>query len=363
MRIAVYAIALNEARHVKRFIEGCQGADLVVVADTGSDDGTPEQLAKLGAHVHHIKVEPFRFDDARNAALALVPADVDICVSLDLDEVPDPGFFDKLREAWQQDTDRAWVMWDTGSIWANNNRVHCRHGYRWIKPCHEVTTLSRKRPERDIVVEALVRHKPDDTKSRAQYLDMLEWAVDEDPSDARMLAYLAREYYFHSQWDDVIETARRLDGLDTGWNIERAATWRNRGFAHQQLGDLVQAEEWYRRGVEEAPDQLDAHFAYAQFLYTQERWQECFGAASKVLTLKPDTHYLADDSMPWRMYDLLGIAAWNLGKKGSAKKYARIAAEMNPDDERLKGNLAFMVSDLVKGHINGLSDGMPDSGL
>lgn len=363
MQIAVYAIALNEAKHAERFIQGCQGADLVVVADTGSTDGTAELLTKLGATVHQIKVEPFRFDDARNTALALVPADVDICVSLDLDEVPDEGFFDKLRQQWQPDTDRAWVMWDTGSIWANNNRVHRRHGYRWIKPCHEVTTLSRKRPESEIVVEALVHHKPDNEKPRTQYLDMLEWAVEEDPHDARMLAYLAREYYFHSRWGDVIETAGRLYQLDAGWNIERSATWRNCGFAFQQLGDLVQAEEWYRRSVEEAPDQLDAWFAYAQFMYTQERWQECFDAASKVLELKPDTHYLADDSMPWRMYDLLGIAAWNLGKKGSAKKYARIATELNPDDERLKGNLAFMVSNLVKGHINGVQDGLSNPEL
>ena len=363
MKIAVYAIALNESKHVKRFVKACKDSDLIVVSDTGSTDNTYDLLVKHGVQAHKISVQPFRFDDARNVALALVPTDVDVCVSLDLDEIPEDGFFDKIRAAWQPDTDRAWVMWDTGTLWANNNRVHRRHGFRWIKPCHEVPVLSQKREEKDIIVEAFVKHAPDDSKPRTQYLGMLEWAVDEDPSDARMLAYLAREYYFHQRWEDVVRTARRLGELHTGWNVERSATWRNAGFAYQQIGDNEQAEQWYRRGTEEAPDQPEAWFAYAQFFYTQENWQDCFNAAEQGLQQKLDTHYLADESVQWRLHDLMAIASWNLGKKGSAKKHARIATEMNPDEQRLKDNFAFMVSDLAKEHSNGLQNRMSDTGL
>lgn len=363
MKIAVYAIALNEIKHVARWMEANKHADIIVVADTGSTDGTQQALRDLGAQVHQISVKPFRFDDARNAALALVPDDVDVCISLDIDEVAPKELFDKIRQQWKPDTDRAWVMWDTGSVWANNNRIHARHGYRWIKPCHEVPVKTPRSHENDIIVETVVKHLPDDSKPRSQYLGLLELAVDEDPTDARMLAYLAREYYFHSRWDDVIKTAKQLQQLDSGWYVERSATWRNCGYAYQQLGYDIHAEELYKKSTEEAPEELDAWFTYAQYLYTKERWQECYDAASKVLTLKPQSHYLADDSMPWRMYDLLAISAWNLGKKGSAKKYARIATELNPDDERLKGNYAFMISDIVKEYKNGLSNGMPDTGL
>lgn len=363
MKLAVYGIALNESKHVKRFMEACKGADLVVIADTGSTDGTPELFTQHGASVTNISVKPFRFDDARNAALALVPDDVDICVSLDIDEIPPADFFDKIREAWQPDTDRAWVMWDTGTVWANNNRVHRRHGFRWIKPCHEVPVLSQKRHENDIVVETVVKHEPDDSKPRTQYLGMLEWAVDEDPTDARMLAYLAREYYFHQRWEDVVRTAERLGSVATGWHVERSATWRNAGFAYQQLGDNEQAKKWYHRGTEEASEQPEAWFAYAQFFYTQENWQACFDAAEQGLQQKTDTHYLADESVQWRLHDLMAIASWNLGKKGSAKKHARIAMEMNPDEQRLKDNFAFMVSDLAKEYANGLQNGMSDTGL
>ncbi len=102
---------------------------------------TPVQLLQGAPNVivYQISVKPFRFDDARNAALALLPVDVDMCLSLDLDEIPQDGFFDVVRQNWTPDVNRIWVTWETGYKWQNNNRLHSRHGYRWVKPCHEVT--------------------------------------------------------------------------------------------------------------------------------------------------------------------------------------------------------------------------------
>ena len=55
-------------------------ADGVYVLDTGSTDGTAERLRALGAVVVEERVEPWRFDTARNRSLELVPEDADICV-------------------------------------------------------------------------------------------------------------------------------------------------------------------------------------------------------------------------------------------------------------------------------------------
>jgi len=357
MKIAVYGIALNEAKHVKRFMQACKGADLVVIADTGSTDGTQELFRKHEATVHDIAVVPFRFDDARNAALALVPADVDICVSLDIDEVPDPDFFDKLREAWTTETTRAFVFWDTdGQLWANNNRVHQRHGYRWIKPCHEVTATSMGTVDNEVVIETTVTHEPDNNKSRTQYLSMLKAAVDEDPNDARMWHYYIRELYFHKKWKEITEVVDVfLEGRsDTGWNIEFSATCRAAGDAYIELGQEDSALEWFLKGTRVAPDQLESWFPLAHWYYRHQQWEECLNAASNVLTLKRDSHYLVNDSVrAWRCYDLMSIASWHLGNKGSAKKYARIAFEnckpTDPDFNRLNDNYNFM----LKGQTNG----------
>lgn len=351
MKIAVYAIALNEIKNVERFMQACKGADLVVIADTGSSDGTPERFRELGAIVHHIKLEPFRFDDARNAALNLVPSDVDICVSLDIDEVPEQDFFDLIHKNWKEDTTRAWVVWDTSSRWLNNNRVHQRFGYRWIKPCHEVTVKYPPIGEKEIIIDTVVKHQPDDSKPRNQYLPLLQMAVAEDPSDARMRAYLIREYYFHNRWEDVVYETEKLftdKRVGPAWDVESAAACRGCGNSYVKLGDKNKALSWFVKGTKEAPKELEPWFALAFFYYEEKMWQECFDAANKVNELDKGTHYLIDDTVwGWRCYDLLAISSWNLGKKGSAKKWARLAVEgckeTEPDYNRLKENYTFML--------------------
>jgi Flp pilus assembly protein TadD len=79
-------------------------------------------------------------------------------------------------------------------------------------------------------------------------------------------------------------------------------------------------------------------------------WQHCYQAAIKVteLSLESRNHYVADSSMPWRMYDLLAVSCWNLDKKGSAKKYARKAVELNPNEERLMDNFNFIMVHTAK---------------
>ena len=59
----------------------------------------------------------------------------------------------------------------------------------------------------------------------------------------------------------------------------------------------------------------------------------------------------------WRAYDLLAISSWNLGKRGSAKKWARLAVEGNPTDQRLIDNYKFM----LKGQSNDTSTLTQDS--
>src|ERR1041385_2547359 len=101
MRIAVYTIALNEAQFAERWAQSTSGADYTLVADTGSTDATVTMLRQSGVTVVPITVRPWRFDDARNAALALLPSDIDVVVSLDMDEVLTSDWRQSLETSWQ----------------------------------------------------------------------------------------------------------------------------------------------------------------------------------------------------------------------------------------------------------------------
>ena len=149
MKIAVYGICLNEEKNVERFTASARGADLIQISDTGSTDGTVALFESLGVTVNHIRIKPWRFDDARNAALALLPGDIDVCVSLDLDTVLHPGWREALETAWLPGVNHIYYS----EIWGRtadgaprrflNNRVHTRHGFRWVSPCHEYLVSDR----------------------------------------------------------------------------------------------------------------------------------------------------------------------------------------------------------------------------
>ena len=247
MRVAIYAIALNEARHVARFLAGCLGADLIVVADTGSTDDTIASLQAGGAIVHNVAIRPWRFDSARNAALALVPADVDVCIALDLDEVLSPGWRTVLDATWLPGTTRAQYSYVTAhrpdgsaAVEMLGDKIHARWGYRWRHLCHEALYPDRIQQRLVTLPEVRVDHWPDIGKSRSQYLPMLEAAVAEDPASPRDAFLLGREYVVLGQWTKGEATLRRyLDRPDARWKPQVAAAMRHIARCRANLGDLA----------------------------------------------------------------------------------------------------------------------------
>jgi hypothetical protein len=90
-KICVYAITKNESKFVEKWYESMKEADSIVVLDTGSTDDTVEKLRALGVRVEQKTYSPWRFDIPRNDAMELAPADCNILLSTDLDEVLEPG--------------------------------------------------------------------------------------------------------------------------------------------------------------------------------------------------------------------------------------------------------------------------------
>ena len=109
-----------------------------------------------------------------------------MCVILDLDEVPQPNFFDQVRKQWKEGSNIGWVTMDTGSYW-QRDRLHSRFGWHWKYPCHEVQLwYGDGTPIQCEIKGAVIKHEPDASKSRSQYLQLLELSVREYPTDPRM---------------------------------------------------------------------------------------------------------------------------------------------------------------------------------
>ena len=348
MKICVYAISKNEAHFVQRFVESATDADLILIADTGSTDGTPEKARIHGATVHNITISPWRFDHARNAALALIPPDIDVCVSLDLDEVMEPGWREEIERVWVPgQTTRLRYMFDWGcGIKFQYEKIHARHGYHWHHPCHEYPRPDGRINEIYAYTDRLlVSHHPDPTKSRGQYLDLLKLSVEEDPHCPRNAFYYARELMFRRDWATSIKECERYLALPGAtWANERCYAYRVMGQCYAELGDLQKSEQAFQKAGSEAPNTREPWCEIAMLMYRQQRWGECYVYAMKALAIKNKELVYTCDPAVWGhwAHDLASISAWHLGLKQVALEQAKLALEASPDDERLRGNVAYI---------------------
>jgi len=341
MKIAVYSIAKNEEQFVERWAESAKEADVRFILDTGSNDGTVDIARSLGIEVVVASISPWRFDDARNASLALLPADIDYCIALDMDEVLVPGWREELEKAT---TTRprykytwSWVDGKPG-LQYNGDKIHKRHGYRWKHPVHEVLVTDRM-DETQEVVGLEIHHHPDETKSRGQYFPLLELSTKEDPTDDRNAFYYGRELFFWGKYEEAARELQRHLSLDKAvWAPERAASMR---YLAKCLPD--QARSWLEEAISEAPGRREALVELAQYFYNREDWQNCYWRALDAINIaeKP-LDYLCEE-FAWNElpYDLAAISAHKLGFKEEALKYGEKAAELNPADTRLINNLKF----------------------
>ena len=103
-----------------------------------------------------------------------------------------PGWRATLERAWQPGAGQAtyrytWSFNPDGSegvvFWYE--KAHARYGYQWIHPVHEVLKwVGEGVPGPTVTVEGMqLDHHPDPTKSRGQYLPLLELSVEEEHID------------------------------------------------------------------------------------------------------------------------------------------------------------------------------------
>lgn len=346
MKIAVYAISKNEVGFVDRFCASAKDADLILIADTGSTDGTPEKARECGAVVHDIFISPWRFDKARDAALALIPRDFDVCISLDLDEVLEPGWRGEIERVWQADTTRLRYKFDWGcGITFLYEKIHHRRGYHWHHPCHEYPRPDARLKEIYAHTDMLlVSHHPDPTKSRGQYMDLLELSVKEDPACPRNAFYYARELTFHRRWvDAVVALSKYLDNPNATWANERCYAMRLMAQAYEALGDQGQTQVWLEKATREAPNTREPWVELADLARRTDQWQLCYDSVSRALAIKDKALVYTMDPAVWgsKPHDLLALAAHFLGHRDVALEQGSIACGMEPDDARLRSNLAF----------------------
>ncbi len=358
-RVCVYAICKNESQFVERFMDSMSEADDICVLDTGSTDDTVEKLRARGAHVEQKVISPWRFDVARSESLKLIPKDADICCCIDLDEQFRSGWREKLGRAWQPDTTRAryrytWSFLPDGRegcvFWTD--KIHKNGCYRWVNPVHEVLQYLGEGGERFVDAEGVqLDHHPDPSKSRGQYLPLLELAVREDPQNDRNRHYLGREYMFRGEWAQAVSTLKaHLAMPQAVWRDERCASMRYIARCLRRLEREDEAALWLHRAIAEAPHLREPYLEFADLLYQQKDWCGVIFMVNCALAIteRPRTYICEPFAWGSVPYDLLSIAYFHLSQWESALKNAEKAFALAPDDARLQENCALLRAKIQK---------------
>lgn len=357
MKITVYAISKNEEKFAARWVKSMAEADHICVLDTGSADGTVEILADLGVIVRREEIVSWRFDVARNRSMELIPEDTDICVCTDLDEVFRPGWRAALERAWRPGTEQLrysyiWSFDEHGRPGTEflQEKIHAPGVFRWVHPVHEVLERTDGAVSWPVAEapEIVLEHHPDHGKSRGGYLRLLELSVRERPNDDRNAHYLGREYMFHRRWDEAIAQLQRHLTLPTAtWAAERSASMRFISRCYLAKGDQPEAMRWALRAVAEAPELRESWVQAEEAAYAGEDWPAAAFFGGKAVAVTKKSGCYINEERAWGAYpwDAMAYALYRLGDLEGAAAATERALELEPGNERLRGNMKFYRGD------------------
>ena len=340
MRIGVYALAKNEAKHAAAWAEATAAADVRVVTDTGSTDDTVALLEAGGVTVARSWVRPWRWDVAWTQALNNLPPDVDVACRIDLDERPQPGWREAIERAWDGEANCltyryvwSWAPDGSPGLVFQCDRVHAREGFVWRQATHEglVCWTGEKRMK---VAEGLeIHHHRDEGKVHKSDLTLLRVAVAEAPADARARWYLARELDYAGRPEAAAEFAAFLR-MPGGSLTERS-------HAMRRLASLTGEEGYLHAAAKECPDEPDAWERLALARHHQGRPEESLAFAERAIAARASTHATAPPAKA-HAHELAAIALWQLGRQAEAVPHAVEAARGLPWDDRVAANATAM---------------------
>ena len=368
-KVCVYGICKNEEKFVKRWYESMKEADAIFVLDTGSTDNTVKLLKEFGVNVRTSKIEPWRFDVARNKSLDLIPDDYDICVCTDLDEVFEKGWRKYLEDSWVGSTSRArynynWSLDDNNRPLVNfyTDKIHQRKNYKWTHPVHEVLTFLGDKENIITIDNIVLNHYSDKSKSRGSYLPLLELSVKEDPNDDRNMHYLGREYMYYGKWNECIDTLiKHLNLKSSTWKDERCASMRFIARSYKKLGRVEESRMWYDKAINEAPYLRDSYVERGILEYELDNYKEASKYLNDALNINSHEKTYINEIFSWdnTIYDMLSICMFYLNRIDESLFYIDKAIDMEPNNERLINNKKiikrFGITSAIVNHVKKLA--------
>lgn len=341
--IACYTICKNEEQFVQRWCDSNKQADYRIVCDTGSNDKTIELLKNNNVDVFEITINPWRFDTARNTALFLIPEDIDICISQDMDEVLEDNWYDELIKNWKPDFNRIFYKFRTNnSPYYWHEKIHSRHNYYWKYPVHEKLIFTGDNEKTQFIETLKASEIQDITKDR-NYLELNLQSLKEGDTYWKRYFFISNDYEKLNDFENSIKyKILSYDNCNDGNNVKSYIA-KNIATQYMNNGNYKNAEEWFNKGISDDPYYKEIIVEYGKYLYIKNDWELLYSYMIKAIRLNTIHNGFTYDINAWGYlpYDLLSLACYHLNLKDKSIEYCKKAIELNPYDNRLQNNLKY----------------------
>lgn len=347
--ISVYTIAKDEEKVAKRWYDCFKEADELCVLVNNTTDNTAKVLKKLGAKVKVVRYDDFRFDVARNDAMALCSKNADLLFGCDMDDVIEPGWREKLENAWELGLKSGknpnavlftyTVVHDIkdGPSRQSFNRhtIHTPDGWHWKSRVHEYLEHSTKKTFLDFPLFEVFSCPT--RQEHGGYLALLEADSREPDCEARTIHLLAREYFNHKRFDEAIKWFKKyLAHPGATWDAERAAAMKFISDCYANLRNETRQELWLWKAMAENPRSRDAAFVLGNLLLRRKDYKGAERALQRcVAVTRQDMSFPSYVLEAWteRPYVCLAEAQFYNGKLAEAGKTITAAILMNPQND------------------------------
>lgn len=287
------------------------GGTPVYVLDTGSTDNTVELLKRHGATVVQKIINPWRFDTARQEALALVPEDVDLCISVDMDERLEQDWESKLEAEWTPDCNfgnyRYIGEWQDKertkpAVESARTRIHARKGFHWERPVHEIPMPDTGTVIRTCDTSILVRHYPDG--KQRNYAPLLTTILESNPNDADARLQRGGEFAQKGEWDNALIDYNAWMRLTFGddcpmMRYRKAITHIAMATCYYHLGQHERSLREFFTAAAAEPLCREAWVHLANAHATMGQHAMALGCAQKALAIHKPPYHACIDSFCW----------------------------------------------------------------
>lgn len=197
MKLSVAIICKNEEAVIEDCLKSVQGADEIVVSDTGSEDNTVEIVKRYTDKVYTDYKWNDNFAEARNHVLSKCTGDW--ILSIDADETLEAGGIEKIRQLIKATDKRVFsfkLISSCNKATHRLARLFKREGANWQGVGHEHINFTESNYAD---IQITYGYSPAHNLDKDRMLRIMQKAMRETPN-GRNAYYLGREYYYRKDY-------------------------------------------------------------------------------------------------------------------------------------------------------------------